>query len=298
MIPSSKSLIHTLSGASMTCALLLVALYGVRAPVHQSIAEAAAPETQIELDPSALTARAAIIYDPVTKQILYAKDAEARLPLASLTKLMSAEAVLNSTSADESVTITKENLKPEGDWGFRVGEVWKLSDLIHFGLVASSNDAMAAASSALGSSAVDQMNKRAKELGLTQTYFYNPTGLDIDIETAGAYGSAHDVAILAASFLEQFPSEFEATAVSSVSISSPTHILEATSTAGPLLDIPGLIGAKTGYTDLAGGNLVAAVDIFLGHPLIIAVLGSTRDGRFEDVKTLITAARILFITKR
>jgi D-alanyl-D-alanine carboxypeptidase (penicillin-binding protein 5/6) len=158
---------------------------------------------------------------------------------------------------------------------------------------------MAAAASALGGNAVDVMNRRAKELGLTQMYFFNPTGLDLDIETAGAYGSAHDVAVLAATFLEQFPAQFEATAAApTVSISNGAHALEAAATAAPLLDIPGLIGAKTGYTDLAGGNLVAAFDIKVGHPIIVAVLGSTRDGRFDDVKLLINKTRDLFTAQK
>jgi D-alanyl-D-alanine carboxypeptidase len=296
MIPTSKAITHTLAGASITSALLLMTIYGMQAPLHQPVVKAAEAPKHLDIDPETLTARAAIVYDPVTKEILFAKNADARVPLASLTKLMSADAVLAGTNGNDQVTITKEDLSPEGDWGFRVGETWRLSDLIHFGLVASSNDAMAAAASALSGNAVDQMNIRAKELGLTQTYFYNPTGLDLDVETAGAYGSAHDVAVLAAAFLEQFPAQFEATAVPSVSITSPTHTLEATSTALPLLGIPGLIGAKTGYTDLAGGNLVAAFDIEVGRPLIIAVLGSTREGRFEDVKTLINLSRRMFGT--
>ena len=58
--------------------------------------------------------------------------------------------------------------------------------------------------------------------------------------------------------------------------------------------IPGLIGSKTGYTTLAGGNLVIAFDVGLNHPIVIAVLGSTRDGRFEDVLKLTKATQALF----
>lgn len=294
MIPASKTLTHTLAGASITSALLLVALYGNQAPLHQPLVKAAAAQNELHIDPNLLTARAAVVYDPLTKQVLFAKNADARLPLASLTKLMAAEVVLSNTEGDELVTITPQDLTPSGDWGFKVGEVWKLKDLIRFGLVASSNDAMAAAASALGGSAIDRMNAHAKELGLTQTYFYNPTGLDLTEETAGAYGSAHDVALLAAAFLKKFPAQFEATAASTVSINSAKHTLEADATAAPLLAIPGLIAAKTGYTDLAGGNLVAVIDVEVGRPLIIAVLGSTVEGRFDDVKLLTTTTRELF----
>ncbi len=59
----------------------------------------------------------------------------------------------------------------------------------------------------------------------------------------------------------------------------------------PLQDMHGFVAAKTGYTDLAGGNLVAIYDLEPGLTVVAAVLGSTRDGRFDDIKTLITAAR-------
>jgi len=290
-LPDSKTVVYTLTGASLACAILLSASYDASFHLRIPTITQATPEPQIALKPSAITAKAAIIYDPVTKQVLFAKNADVQLPLASLTKLMSADTVLSLSAPTSSVTITAADLKPEGDWGLIPGEKWNLLDLLRFGLVASSNDAMQAAAAAAPGDVIADMNKRAQQLGLTQTYFTNPTGLDVDVETAGAYGSAHDVAVLAATFLAQYPALFEATTHSSVSMTSHGITLTATSTDIPILDIPGLIAAKTGYTDLAGGNLVAAFDSGIDHPLIVAVLGSTVDGRFEDVKTLINAAR-------
>ena len=290
-LPDSKTLMYTLTGASLACAVLLSASYDVHFHLRTSTSVQAPSEPQIVLKRGAITAKAAIIYDPVTKEVLFAKNADVQLPLASLTKLMSADTVLSLSPTNSSVTITAQDIKPEGDWGLIPGETWNLLDLLRFGLVASSNDAMQAAAAAAPGDVIADMNKRAQQLGLTQTYFTNPTGLDVNLETAGAYGSAHDVAVLAATFLAQYPALFEATTHSSVSMTSQGHTLTATSTDVPILDIPGLIAAKTGYTDLAGGNLVAAFDTGINHPLIVAVLGSTVDGRFEDVKTLINAAR-------
>ncbi len=298
MILTSKTITHTLAGASISCALLLVTLFGSQMPLHNPTAAAATEPLHLTLAPSAVTAKAAIVYNPITKEVLFEKNADSRLPLASLTKLMSADAVLATHAAEEIVTISVENIRPSGDSGFKVGEKWNLGDLVRFALVASSNDAMAAAAASLGGNAVDHMNARVKELGLTQTYFFNPTGLDLDIETAGAYGSARDVAIFTAAFLKHFSAAFEATAKPSVSITSANRTIEASSTAAPLLSIPGLIGAKTGYTDLAGGNLVVAFDVEVGQPLIVAVLGSTHEGRFEDVKLLIAETRKLFAEQR
>jgi D-alanyl-D-alanine carboxypeptidase len=137
------------------------------------------------------------------------------------------------------------------------------------------------------------MNESARELGLTHTSFSNPTGLDVNVEAqeAGAYGSAHDVALLAADFLKKYPEFFNATVVPKTTLTVSGKAVEAVPTALPILDIPGLIGAKTGYTDLAGGNLVAAFDIDIAHPVIAVVLGSSYEGRFADIRTLIEATR-------
>ncbi len=283
----TKALIALLSALFIIAAAILLISYFA----ERQIPEDAQFPPQILLNPNILTARSAIVYDPVTSRVLFSKNESESLPLASLTKLMAAQAVLSEHPADISVTISQEALRSEGDSGLRAGEVWSLHDLLTFGLVASSNDAMAAAAGSVEGGIVDAMNRAAGRLGLTETYFLNPTGLDLDPETSGAYGSARDVAILAADFLKKHPEFFEASSKRNTTLSSGVRVFQATSTAAPLLGISGFIGAKTGYTDLAGGNLVAAFDIALGRPLIVVVLGSTRDGRFEDVKTLIAAAQ-------
>lgn len=252
---------------------------------------AAALLSQITLDPNNISGRAAVVYDPTSGRVLFAKNADETLPLASLTKLMTAQTVLAKKDLATNVYITKQDLAPDGDWGLKPGEVWSLKQLLTFGLVASSNDAMAAAAAAAGPDIVGSMNATAQSLGLSHMYFANPTGLDLDQGTAGAYGSARDVALLAAHFLQTNPELFEQTSHPSVSIQNNTSILTASSTDLPLLDIPGIIAAKTGYTDLAGGNLVAVFDVEVGHPIVVAVLGSTRDGRFDDVRSLVAAVR-------
>jgi D-alanyl-D-alanine carboxypeptidase len=289
-LPNSAAVTYSLAAASLACAVLMTALYASGNPLYPELPKAPAASA-MSLGSVAISAKAAVVYDPTDKVVLYQKNSDTPLPLASLTKLMTAEAVLAALPDTTIVTIAPQDLKPEGDWGFAPGETWNLRDLLTFGLVASSNDAMAAAADTVPGDIIAAMNLRAARLGLSRTYFSNPTGLDIDLETAGAYGSARDMAVLMASFLKEHPGLFEATANPAVTIRSGEKTLSADATAQPLQSIPGLIAAKTGYTDLAGGNLVAAFDIHLGHPIIIAVLGSSRDGRFEDVRTLIEAAR-------
>ncbi|HEY5383246.1 MAG TPA: hypothetical protein VIJ88_01685, partial [Candidatus Paceibacterota bacterium] len=134
-------------------------------------------------------------------------------------------------------------------------------------------------------------NRDASQLGLSHTYFLNSTGLDLTADTSGAYGSAYDVARLAAAFLKQYPQYFELSSAPSISVEASGRTVTANATTLPLQDIPGFIGAKTGYTDLAGGNLVMAYDVDINHPLIAVVLGSTEAGRFTDIRTLVDASR-------
>ncbi len=199
--------------------------------------------------------------------------------------------MLAQVPTNTPITITAEDLAPEGDWGFATGDTVVLSDLLRMGLIASSNDAMQAAASSLGPNYLETMQASVEAMGLTDMRFYNPTGLDESTTTGGAYGSAYDIARLASIFSEKYPQYFDLTTQQQVSVQDGKRTLSAAATAIPLDDVPGLIGAKTGYTDLAGGNLVAVFDIEIGHPLVAVVLGSTEDGRFSDMKTLIQAAR-------
>lgn len=292
-----KNLLQSLSSAIISVGLVAVAFVGgvvLVSLAHVQIKKPA-PSTPfpapISLDEHALQAQAAILYDPSTGRILFAKNAQKQLPLASLTKLMTAEAVLSQVAADTPIHITKKDLDADGDWGLRPGDILPLFDLLKLGLIASSNDAMAAAAGSLGSNYLDTMNSRANSMGLTKTYFLNPTGLDLSANSAGAYGSAYDVARLAATFFKEYPDYFTLTTHPKVSVQSGTRTLSAAATALPLLSLPGFIGAKTGYTDLAGGNVVAIFDVEIGHPLVAVVLGSTEQGRFNDIRTLVHAVR-------
>ncbi|MFA4890333.1 MAG: hypothetical protein WC587_01725 [Candidatus Paceibacterota bacterium] len=217
-----------------------------------------------------LEAKAAYVFDVAKNKPIFELNADTRLPLASLTKIMTAVVAL-------------ENIPQEQ----------KTADLLSIMLVSSSNDAAVALSlgvelpSGLGSSTpfVSLMNKKAEEIGMAQTSFFNPTGLDVSFESAGAYGSARDAAKLMEYFVKNYPKVAEATRYESLNVGSKNF--KNTDKLAEFL--PGIIAGKTGTTDLAGGNLVVAIDIGLGHPVIIAVLGSTEEGRFEDVKKLYEA---------
>lgn len=142
---------------------------------------------------------------------------------------------------------------------------------------------------------VQIMNERAKELTLPSLRFYNTTGLDISAQEAGAYGTARDVSFLMAFLYREYPELLEASTILETEIPNEAGgYHNARNTNRILSDIPNIIGSKTGYTDLAGGNLTIMYDAGFGRPIIITVLNSTFFGRFDDVANIIEAVNEAF----
>ena len=253
-----------------------------------------------------LDARSVYVWDSQTGKKLYGKNEYEVLPLASVTKMMMALVAVELLPPNTEVSIAPIDLMEEGDTGLLVGEKWALTDLLKFTLVASSNDGASAIASVAGAALlgdasstdpftnkrlfIKRMNEKAEVIGLINTKFSNESGLDIDSVTAGAYGSARDMARLFEYISRKHPELFTATTYSKIDVRSDSNVTHhvANTNAG-VEEVTGLIGSKTGYTDLAGGNLVVVVDIGINHKVTIAVLGSSRDGRFTDVNQLIDA---------
>ncbi len=133
---------------------------------------------------------------------------------------------------------------------------------------------------------MQHMNTLAAQLGLTSARFLDPSGLDISTTTAGAYASAEDIAKLITYDAARYPNILNATRLATITVTSLNHIVHHGNNTD-LLTLKGLnlIASKTGYTNLADGNLAVIVNIS-GHPVVIVVLGSTIPGRFADVAAL------------
>jgi serine-type D-Ala-D-Ala carboxypeptidase (penicillin-binding protein 5/6) len=253
-----------------------------------------------------ITGKAAFVWDIATQQALYAKNETDIVPLASLTKLMTALVAHELLSDTARVKINTEATKQESASGLKAGAIFSqqaLSDLI---LLASSNDGAYALAATAGSELqteqapeafVAAMNVRAEEIGLSGMKFNNPTGLDVSKTEAGAYGSAKHIAFLMEYILKNEPRILALTQTSDARIFSETgEYIDAANTNYYIDEIPGLLGSKTGYTDLAGGNLVVAYDAGLNRPIVVVVLGSTQYDRFTDVMELIEATNSLLAT--
>ena len=251
-----------------------------------------------------ILAKSAYVIDVNTGKVLYEKNADVQLPLASLTKLITAVTAIELVPDYTIVSIDEESIKNDGDSGLVPDEKFKLKDLINLVLVSSSNDGASALAASVGAIEtgkmsdsknymanetvfVKKMNEKIHALNLNQTFVLNSTGLDTSSSLSGGYGSAKDVGTLFTYILKNRPDLISSTQKANFELSSEDFKHTAKNTNTDVNNIPELLGSKTGYTDLAGGNLVIAFDAGFNKPIIISVLGSTEEGRFEDVNKLV-----------
>jgi len=253
-----------------------------------------------------LIAKSAIVKDVTTGNILYAKNENEALPLASITKVMTAYVSSKILDENKTTEITQYALLADGEYAFELGDLWPTKTLRDVTLLKSANDGARALSVAAGGTLtssnedssktrafVDKMNEMSGELGLLNTVFKNPSGLDIGLE-ASAVGSAYDISELFQYVLTKDRSILEVTTKKEIQTVIEGDNYRYINTNKIVGEIPNLIASKTGYTDTAGGNLAVAYDSGLNHPIIIVVLGSTKEGRFEGVTKLVNATHKFF----
>jgi len=202
-------------------------------------------------------AHSAILMEASTGKILYEKNADIPLPPASITKVMTLllgfEALESGQASwDDLVTVSEKAWRIEGsDMFLEVGMKVPLSEIITGISVVSANDGCIALSEHLYGTEeafVQQMNKRAKELGLTQTQFKNSSGLPAE----GHYMSARDIAVLSRYLITHYPKILEIESITEFTFNNVYQ-----KNRNPLLgNYPGADGLKTGWTNEAGYCLV------------------------------------------
>lgn len=292
----TKYFVHVLFGL-FVISILIFSLLIIGAKSLDKKEKVAIANSPNAFDEIKLEAKSAIVWDVINSQELFSKNPDEPLPLASLTKVMTAVTLNGKIKDNQKIEITDEDLTPDGDSKLIVGDIWQADDLRDFTLLTSSNDGAFALAAVSGSGAdssqdkfIKAMNDTASGIGLSNSKFFNEHGLDRELDKGGAYGSARDMAILFEYTLKNYPEILEATRYKNLEFKSDekTYLAENTNT---IIDqIPNVIASKTGYTDLAGGNLVVAFDIGLNRPIIISVLGSTEEGRFSDILELVKAS--------
>ena len=236
------------------------------------------------------------------EKILFEKDSQKPLAIASLTKLMTALVVfdLDEVYAEsQPVKITKEAVEQEGQSKYgelKIGESLSVKNLLYIALIESSNDAAFALTEPIGRQGfVELMNLYSKKIELENTYFVNPTGLEPDRpEELKNFSTAKDIVRLTKYILENYPQIFEITTNQSyevLSLDNTLHHFIPQNTNELLREIPEIIGGKTGWGIEAGGCLLLVLDNpeEEGSYFVSIVLGAK--DRFAETRKLIDAIR-------
>ena len=234
-------------------------------------------------------AKAAIVLDGRTGAVLFEKNADERMPPASMSKLMTAYIIFDQLKGgglklDEEILVSERAWKMGGSQMFvEVGERVKVEDLIRGIIIQSGNDACVTMAEAIAGSEEEfarQMTERAKEIGLTGSTFANATGLDAPEHLM----TVRDLALLARRIITHFPDYYKyygELEYEYAGIKQPNR--------NPLLQkgVPGVDGMKTGFTDGSGYGLVATAKRDDRRVItVMAGLGSAGQRRTEGERLL------------
>jgi D-alanyl-D-alanine carboxypeptidase (penicillin-binding protein 5/6) len=230
-------------------------------------------------------ARAYEVVNAATGEVISARNAGARLPMASITKLMTVIVALEHAKLDDVVTVDQGAVGVSGS-GVRLrdGERLTVRELIEAALIQSANDAAVALAAHVGHGDEDQfvamMNSKARQLGLRSTHFERADGLDV----AGHVSSAHDLNRLAQLAMRE-PVIRNVVGVRNTTIAGGRSLHTWNDLLG---SFPGVIGVKTGHTSNAGWCQVAAAR-GPGFTIYATILGSpSRSARNADLAELLS----------
>ena len=229
------------------------------------------------------TARAWLVQNGATGEVLLRHNERARLPIASITKLMTVLVALEHARLADVVTVPAAAASVgESSVNLRAGERWTVRDLVEAALIQSANDAATALAAHAGGGSVERfvalMNRKARALGLRETHFVRPDGLDV----AGHVSSARDVTKLARVAMQRPAIRAIVARRQEVAAGRRLH------TWNDLLGrFPGVVGVKTGHTAAAGWSQIAAARA-PGRTIYATILGSpSRTTRNADLAGLL-----------
>jgi D-alanyl-D-alanine carboxypeptidase len=231
-------------------------------------------------------AKAALIFDVNKNKLLYQKNSDWVLPIASLTKLMTALIVLENIDLEKIAVVSKEAVAAYGEQGnLVVNEEISVKNLLYALLMESSNDAAVALAQAVENKTsknfVELMNQKAKELGLKNANFIDSTGYD-----PNNVATAREINQLVKYSLN-YPIIWQIMKTPSIDLSSADGKINHhwVNTDKLLNRLPNIIGGKTGYTEEAQGCLVLVIEQSPDNYLISVVLGAQE--RFLETEKLI-----------
>ncbi len=237
-------------------------------PGNTNVAQKDAPE---------ISAEAVLFVDTKTGQVLFSKNPNKKLPIASLVKVMTVLVALEHKSMDDKFTVSQHAVEMEPDKMLLIaGEKLTLKELLDGIFLVSANDGaevLAEGTTGDRSEFIKLMNDKAKQLGMKDTFYANSTGLDED--SNNSYSSAYDLAILTRYLIRRFPEVVEISKTEHIYLpQTPDHQdYDMYSGINLLTTYPGVVGFKTGFTPEAGLTLIALVRKE-GHEVVGVLLGS------------------------
>ncbi len=227
---------------------------------------------------ASISAKAVFVIDNQTDTVLYEKNPDQRLPMASLTKIMTALIVLEKFQLDEIIAVPEVCAAlPPSKIGLAAGQKLTVEELLYGMLVVSGSDASCALSHHFDGDFLELMNQKAADFGLSQTHFENEVGFDG--EDGNHLSTASDLVKLSQAALKNGVFR-KIVGTREVSVGG----YSLTSTNELLFTLPGTTGIKTGETPEAKGCLAISYERG-GHEIIGVLLGS--DDRFPDAYTIL-----------
>lgn len=235
-----------------------------------------------------VSAKAALFTDTKNGEVLYGKNIHDSLPIASLVKVMTVLIALEHKNMNDEFTVSQRAADMEPDKMLLIaGEKLTLRELLDGIFLISANDAaevLAEGTTGDRAQFVKLMNDKAKQLGMNNTYFANPTGLDED--TGSAYSTVYDLAILTRYLIRRYPQVIEISKTEHIYLPQTENHQDYDMYSGInlLTTYPGVVGFKTGYTPEAGLTLITLAQKS-GHEIIGVLLGSA--SRRDEARELL-----------
>ncbi len=230
-----------------------------------------------------------------SQKVVFDYNSDQKMPIASLTKLMTAVVSSERLPLSQKVVISQNSIHQAGSTGdLKPGERIAVRELLKMALVESSNDAAEALAEAYGREQfIELMNLKARELGLLSTHFATPTGLEADSN----FSTARDLADLVLYIMNSHPLIMEISRQESLVVVSENETIhhraintnELLATFAQIgRDELEIVGGKTGYTQEAGGCIILATKNTAGDYFVNVVLGSASwESRFQEMEKLV-----------
>lgn len=220
-------------------------------------------------EPFTLYARGAVLMDGDSGRILYGKEADEELPMASTTKIMTCIVALEEAEPDTVCTVSENAaVQPQVKLGMVKGDTFYLEELLYSLMLESHNDSAVCIAETVGGSVqgfAEKMNAKAREIGCAQTHYITPNGLDAEDEGGSHHTTARELALVMRYCLTQSPKtedflEITRTPSHTVTNTEGTRSYGCTNHNALLSILPGAVSGKTGFTGKAGYCYVGAVE--------------------------------------